>query len=611
MKRTNCLVQGVVLLILTAASLGLAQTTYTDPQGRFVIDLPEGWKNKPFSPAPTNRDAVSVFEGDGTTFLIAFSPGVDDPDKLIEQAAYPLRYLELYCDRALLGLTINGHPARWGILKTRLDPGMAILCGSVVLGNNGAYLNFTTRLEKPASLQVKVERSFRTLRMPGEPVTEAGEAKPVSTPTWLTVPTSAAQIAAAAGGAKPVQTVPSWYVPTTDAQSKIDSGDPYLMRKDYAKAIQYYGEAIASDPRAVEAYFKRAWAYLGGAEKADSDRALADADKALELDPAYKLAHFARGKAYLRKARAAPEAKKPNESAGLFDKALADLTLSRGADFNAIKLFPNYYFFQDPPELELLVDIGHAHFGKGDLDLALAAYSSAYERTAGSSYGFRMEGSLTTLFKEYSRQKKTFDVGDAPWTLVLLGRVHQDGRLAIRCLSRALGLTQDKGLTYDAYLYRSVAYAQEGDFANAIADADAAIGIYDFPSSYVNRAKIYEMKGDYGSAVNDYSVAIGAQRKDIRKSVKIAVSDLTVKSEQDALYNLYWGRARLYVLAESWDKAIADYKQMIGMLRPDAAGPLAELYQQIARVYEVGKGDKKKADEYFRKAKAMDPGIKK
>jgi tetratricopeptide (TPR) repeat protein len=577
-----------LLLILVAAGVGLAQTTFTDPQGRFVIDLPEGWKNLPFKPAPTNRDAVSIFEGDGVSFLIGFSPGVDDPGKLVEQTAYPLRHLEIYLDGGLSGLSVNGHEARWGVLRTRLDPGMVILCGSVALGRDGAYLSFTTRLEKPASLRAKVEWSFRTLRLPGEIVSPAGEAKPVDAPSWLTVPAIV-------------------------AQKKINSGDIELRTSRFAEAIRYYSEAIATDPRAVEAYFKRAWAYLGGAEKADSDRALADADKALELDPAYKLAHFARGKAYLRKARAAQEAKKPNESAGLFDKALADLTLSRGADFNAIKLFPNYYFFQDPPELELLVDIGHAHFGKGDLDLALAAYSSAYERTAGSSYGFRMEGSLTTLFNEYSRQKRTFDVGDAPWTLVLLGRVHQEGLpdLAIRCLSRALGLTQDKGLTYDAYLSRSVAYAQKGNFANAIADADAAIGIYDFTSSYVNRAKIYEMKGDYGSAVNDYSVAIGAQRKDVRKSEKIAVSNLTVGSEKYTLANLYWDRARLYILAESWGKAIADYKTMMGMLKPDAAKPLAAIYRQIAWVYEVGKGDKKKADEYSRKAQALDPQIKK
>jgi len=36
--------------IAIAAGVGRAQTTYKDPQGRFVIDLPKGWKYDPTMP---------------------------------------------------------------------------------------------------------------------------------------------------------------------------------------------------------------------------------------------------------------------------------------------------------------------------------------------------------------------------------------------------------------------------------------------------------------------------------------------------------------------------------------------------------------------------------
>jgi len=611
-KLSNKRLAWVLLLILIAAVRGLAQTTFTDPQSRFIIDLPEGWKNLPFKPAPTNRDAVSIFEGDGVSFLIGFSPGVDDPGKLVEQAAYPLRQMELYLDGGLSGLSVNGHEARWGVLRTRLDPGMVILCGSVALGRDGAYLSFTTRLEKPASLRAKVERSFRTLRMPGENVTAAGEAKPVDAPSWLTAPATVAQIEAAAGGAKPAQAAPALRAPTEEAQKKINSGDIELRTGRFAEAIRFYSEAIAADPRAVEAYFKRAWANLGGQEKADYDKVLGDAAKALQIDPAYKLAYFARGKAYLGKALAAKEAKRPNEAAGLFDKAAADLTLARDADFNAVKLFPNYYFFKDFPDLEILVDLGQSYLGKGDLDRALAAFSSVYEQ---HPYAFkeRPYWALMKLFSEYDRQNRDIVVGDGPRTLCLVGDHYNTSRpdLAIQILTRALSLTQDHDICLDAYRFRSIAHATKGDFVSAIADADAAIGMYAGSSSYTLRAGIWEKKGDYGRAIDDFSEAIRAQRKHVKEEAKSGVSDDFDLYAKAGLYDLYGGRARLYILAESWDKAIADYKTMMGMLKPDAAGPLAELYRQIARVYEVGKGDKKKADEYSRKAQALDPQIKK
>lgn len=599
MNRESLLKRAIpfLLLILSAAGQGLAQRTFTDPQKRFVIDLPEGWRHKPFKPEPKNKDAVCVFEGEGEIFFVAFTPGVNDPDKLIVQAAYPLRSLGLYADGSLVGLTINGHPARWGVLRTRLDPGEIFLTGSVALGPDGAFLFSATRLDRPASLRTKVERSFQTLRMIGEIVTEPGQAEPIDDPSWPPTPTSAAQVEAAAANApRPL---------SEEAQNKIRRGDNDLARGDYAKAAQYYSEAIAEAPDAVEAYFKRAWAYLKGR---DFGKALADAAKALEIDPSYKVAYFARGLAYLELAwdrRLARE----DAAAGLLEKAVADLTLAQSADFNTVKLYPNFYFFNDPPHLEVLYSLGRAYDLKGDLERALAAYSSAYEKGLLDSR-HSIDQALKNLFDDFDRQKKDIVVGDSPRTLCLLGGHYSTSRpdLAIRLLSRALSLTQDRFISLEAYQFRSIAHAAQGDFVSAIADADAAIGIWARPQSYVHRAGILEKKGEFGRAADDYSKAIQAQRKIDRTETKIGASDGFQPWE---LYELFQGRARQWTLAKSWDKAIADYKTMIDMLTPDSTQALAWIYRELALIYEVGKGDRKKAEDYRRKARALDPQIKK
>jgi tetratricopeptide (TPR) repeat protein len=385
------------------------------------------------------------------------------------------------------------------------------------------------------------------------------------------------------------------------AQSEIDSGDSYLLTRDYAKAVQYYSEAIELDPRSVEAYFKRAWTYLGWEGKADYGKALADASKALDLDPAYKLARFARGKAYLGKARAAKEAKNLKEAEVLFDKAQTELTLAQGADFRAVKLFPNYLFFhKNPPHLELLVDLGHASFGKGDLDRALAAFSSAYETDPPSS--LNVDWALRDVFETFRLQKRDFDVGNAPRTLILLGDSYRQNspNLAIRCFTRALDLASDKGLTYHAYIGRSVAHANKGDFASAIADADNAINIYDFVSSYVNRAEIYEKQGDLNKAVRDYTEAIRTERSS-QKERDVAIDRFGVQG----LTKLYEKRAWIHFDNGSYDKALADFRTI--EKEPNLKGSYkALLYSIIARLYER-KGDKNNADKYHKKAQAMDP----
>jgi len=236
---------------------------------------------------------------------------------------------------------------------------------------------------------------------------------------------------------------------------------------------------------------KRAWAHLEWGGKANEDKALADAVKVIELEPANGSAHYARGKVYFNRASAAKKEKNLKEALDLFGKALADYEVARVA-------YPE-------------------------------------------------------LFAEYERQKRGFSCGNAPRTWHLAGYFywsHSHPDLAIQCFSRALDLGHDP---FEVNYFRSNAYAAQGDFVSAIADADNAVKLSHGRSGYENRAEIYEKKGDL-------------------------------------------------------DKAIADFMTVERQLLP---GPQkAGLYRKIAAVYEL-KGDARNAARYRQKAQDEDRGVKK
>ena len=183
MDRKAGLLLSVILSCLAVTSVGRTQTTYEDPQGRFVIDLPTGWKYDPMMPAFKN-DKTADFQDEGrkNAFTLAISRGFDDPDKLIKQAALQFKFLEPVFDGDIQKMTVNGHPARWGILKTPLDPGMIMQVASIVLEDNGIYLVHTLRTEK-REIGKLVEQAFHSLRLPGEALAGVAGATAVAPPS--------------------------------------------------------------------------------------------------------------------------------------------------------------------------------------------------------------------------------------------------------------------------------------------------------------------------------------------------------------------------------------------------------------------------------------------
>jgi len=93
-------------------------------------------------------------------------------------------------------------------------------------------------------------------------------------------------------------------------------GISYAIKGDFDRAIADYDKAIKLNPKDADVYYNRGNAYQ---RKGQHDRAIADYDKAIKLNPKYAEAHSNRGISYRKKDQ--------------YDRAIADY----GA---AIKLNP-------------------------------------------------------------------------------------------------------------------------------------------------------------------------------------------------------------------------------------------------------------------------------
>jgi tetratricopeptide (TPR) repeat protein len=338
--------------------------------------------------------------------------------------------------------------------------------------------------------------------------------------------------------------------PTSDAY--YGRSLAYRNKGDLDRAIADANEAIRLNPKNADAYIARANSYD---DKGDHDRAIADYDQAIALDPKNTYGYYNRALAYRRK----------ND----FDRAIADYT-------ETIALDPKY--------VDAYYGRGIAYENKHDYDRAIADYTDTIKldpkRTdayIGRGNAYDDKGDHDHAIADYT-QAIAIDPknSSAYYNRALTYRRKNDFDHAITDYTQAITLDPKY---VDAYYGRAIAYRSKGEFDRAITDYTQTITLDPkYTDAYSGRAFTYRLKGEFDRAITDYTQTITLDPKNsdayygrgltYRSMGELdrAIADYTEAIALDPKYtDAYSGRAFTYRLKGEFDRAIADYTQTIAL----------------------------------------------
>jgi hypothetical protein len=165
---------GALAAVLCADGSALAQSTYQAPSGAFVIDLPSSYG----LPLVT-RGMAYQFRGDGGRILVVYLERQADVAAAFEQGITEIHEggLEhVALERPAQAMKVNGHPARWGVLKGTVPMAdnrkvtLHAYLGSIALQHGGLYfLTFLNDGNRPQWEGLMLQ-AFYSLRDAGEAV---------------------------------------------------------------------------------------------------------------------------------------------------------------------------------------------------------------------------------------------------------------------------------------------------------------------------------------------------------------------------------------------------------------------------------------------------------
>ncbi|MFC0435687.1 tetratricopeptide repeat protein [Kutzneria buriramensis] len=215
------------------------------------------------------------------------------------------------------------------------------------------------------------------------------------------------------------------------------------------------------------------------------DEAIADFNKAVELNPKYQWAFAMRGETYRIMKR--------------FDDAIADFN-------KAVELNPKYGWAYGSR--------GQAYQATGRNDEAIADFTRAIECTPNYAWAFAMRGETYRLMKRYNEALTDFDkaIEHDPmfaWPVVGRGVTHRSlerHEEAIAEFTRAIELFPEYSW---AFVERGETYHKTTRTAEAIADFTKAIELTpDYYRAFVRRGRTYGWLGRHEEALADFNKAI-------------------------------------------------------------------------------------------------------
>jgi tetratricopeptide (TPR) repeat protein len=165
----------------------------------------------------------------------------------------------------------------------------------------------------------------------------------------------------------------------TDAESYKERGSGYLATREWDKAIADFNEVIRLDPEKSGGYYSRGLCYEA---KGDYDRALEDFDESIRRSPDNPSNYAGRGEAYLKK--------------GDHDKAIEDFS-------EAIR--KNKEFFSDEPEYHddqarLYTLRGITYAAKGDFGAAYADWEAVLQMDPVDRMAKILAGKIIAIVKK-------------------------------------------------------------------------------------------------------------------------------------------------------------------------------------------------------------------
>ena len=353
-------------------------------------------------------------------------------------------------------------------------------------------------------------------------------------------------------------------------------GETYRLTGRYEEALADFDRAIELDPDYAWAIANRGEAYeaLGRYEEA-----LADFDRAMEFDPDLDWAIASRGQVY--------------EALGRYEEALADFE-------RAIEIDPDYDW--------AIASRGRTYRLMGRNEEALADFERAMELDPDYASYIAGRGETYRLMGRYEEALADLDRAialkpDYDWAIDSRGRTYrQMGRYeeSLADFDRAIELKADYAW---AIAGRGETYRQMGCYEEALADLDRAIALkpdYDWAIAY--RGRTYRQMGRYEEALADFERAIAldpdyawaiASRGETywqtgRYEEALADFERAMELEPDDALHIA-SRGVTYRLMGRYEEALADFERAME-LDPDDASYIAdrgETYHLMERYEEA------------------------
>jgi tetratricopeptide (TPR) repeat protein len=238
----------------------------------------------------------------------------------------------------------------------------------------------------------------------------------------------------------------------------VDRGDAYFDALNFERALADYDKAIALDPKLAAAHVGRGAVFTYKAARNDPDRAIVEFNTALVIDPNSARAYLGRARAYQHKCGACPDAVRDASEAvrlaagdqDTLGDALdlrSDLLIVRGDYDGAIRDYDELIRLY-PPNSGALAARGDALRRKHALDRALVDYNAAIGIEATNPIYFHGRGRVYQEMGDLDR--------------------------AIADYGKAIRLAPDRPLLGQILRDRAGAYRAKGDTDQAVADEAAA-----------------------------------------------------------------------------------------------------------------------------------------